>query len=350
MKISASIYSDVSRPLKDVIADLVAHEVDLLHIDCNDNLAVFEDIKKIRTWCDLPLDLHIISPEPEKFYPYLLENPVEYITFQVEPLQDALRIPKAITGKKGLSIITPTPISVFEDYLDFDFILIMATIPGQSGGAFDQLNFDKIRNFRKKYPHKSIHVDGGVNPEVSFILRQMGVSTAVSGSYLFKQPSVGNALMNLTKRSIGSAYQIKDFMIPLHETPQFQIDNLELKNVLQTVEDGQMGVALAIDAMHTLRGLVSSADIRKALLKQLQQGADLNTLSVHSLINPNPICIDENASVIELLQLIKNCPFAVLYLPVVNAQMQLRGLVQFSNLIKAELWSLNSKKALLLMR
>ncbi|MFM7005701.1 MAG: CBS domain-containing protein [Flavobacteriales bacterium] len=337
MKISASIYSDANRPLQEVIADLVAHEVDLLHIDCNDDLRVFEDIQRIRTLCDLPLDLHIITAEPEKFYPLLQENPVEYLTFQAEPLQQLLEIPKEITGKKGISVITPTSIDIFETYPDFDFILIMATIPGQSGGVFDRQNFDKIRNFRKRYPHKSIHVDGGVNPEVSFILRHMGVSTAVSGSYLFKQPSVGNALMNLTKRSIGSDYKVKDFMVPLRETPQFKDSENSVQRVLQVIEEGQMGVAMATDQNAYFKGLVSSADLRKALLKQYTEAADLNTLRVQDLINSNPICIDEEATVVELLQLIKNSPFAVLYLPVTNKEKQLKGIVQFSNLIKAEL-------------
>jgi predicted transcriptional regulator len=213
----------------------------------------------------------------------------------------------------------------------------MATIPGQSGGVFDRQNFDKIRNFRKRYPNKSIHVDGGVNPEVSFILRQMGVSTAVSGSYLFKEASVGNALMNLTQRSIGSSFKVADFMTPLRETPMFNIENIALHNVLQTVEDGQMGVAMAVDTHHTFKGLVSSADIRKALLKQLSNGLDLNELPVENLINTQPICIQEDATVLELLQLINNSPFAVLYLPVVDAANTLKGIVQFSNLIKAEI-------------
>jgi pentose-5-phosphate-3-epimerase len=337
MKISASIYSDAARPLQAVIADLVAHQVDLLHIDCNDNLSVFDDIKQIREWCSIPLDLHIITSDPSKYFPYLLENPVEYLTFQVEDLQGDLQIPKEIQGKKGLALITPTPVSAFEAYEHFDFILIMATIPGQSGGVFDRQNFDKIRNFRKRYPNKSIHVDGGVNPEVSFILRQMGVSTAVSGSYLFKEASVGNALMNLTQRSIGSSFKVADFMTPLRETPMFNIENIALHNVLQTVEDGQMGVAMAVDTHHTFKGLVSSADIRKALLKQLSNGLDLNELPVENLINTQPICIQEDATVLELLQLIKNSPFAVLYLPVVDAANTLKGIVQFSNLIKAEI-------------
>ena len=337
MKISASIYSDASRPLEAVIADLYAHQVDLLHIDCNDDVSVFEDIQKIRTLCDLPLDLHIITADPEKFYPYLIEHPVDYLTFQAEPLQKPLQIPKEISGKKGISVITPSSIDIFDTYPDFDFILIMATIPGQSGGVFDRLNFEKIRTFRKRYPNKSIHVDGGVNPEVSFILRQMGVSTAVSGSYLFKEASVGNALMNLTQRSIGSSFKVADFMTPLHETPKFSVEQLALQSVLQTVEDGQMGVAMAIDETNKLIGMVSSADIRKAFLNQLKNALNLNETKASDLINHNPICIDENATVLELLQLIKNSPFAVLYLPVINAENKLKGIVQFSNLIKAEI-------------
>jgi Mg/Co/Ni transporter MgtE len=55
------------------------------------------------------------------------------------------------------------------------------------------------------------------------------------------------------------------------------------------------------------------------------------------MINKKPIYIKEDATVLELLQLIKNSPFAVLYLPVIDSNMQLRGIVQFSNLIKAEI-------------
>ena len=117
----------------------------------------------------------------------------------------------------------------------------------------------------------------------------------------------------------------------------FHMKNISLQNVLQTVEDGQMGVAMAVDAQYAFKGMVSSADIRKAFLKQLSNGFDLNELPVKSLINTQPIFIQEDATVLELLQLIKNSPFAVLYLPVVDSAMKLKGIVQFSNLIKAEI-------------
>ena len=334
MKISASIYSDKSRSLKEVILDLVAHQVDLLHVDCNDDLSVFDDISNIRTWCDLPIDLHIITENPSKYYDLLERNPVEYVTFQVENLKEPLEIPASVSGKKGLALITPTPISAFDPYAEFDFILIMATIPGQSGGKFDRLNFSKIRQFRTKYPSKSIHVDGGVNGEVSFILRNMGVSSAVSGSYLFNGPSVGHALMNLTKREIESSFEIGDFMIPLNEAPTFNVSGCSTRIILEAVENGQMGFALAIEGDKQLFGLVSSADIRKTFLKNLENTANIEPTA---FINRQPMCIRESATVIELLQTLKKSNFPVMYLPVVNDEGQAVGIINFVNLIKGEL-------------
>ena len=334
MKISASIYSDKKRTLKEVIDDLVQHQVDLLHVDCNDDVSVFEDIKAIRSWCDLPIDLHIITENPEKYVDLLIENPVEYITFQFEQLPSHLNLPKEITGKKGLAITTPTSIDVFDEYADFDFILIMATVPGQSGGVFDKINFSKIRQFRMKYPEKSIHVDGGVNGEVSFILRNMGVSSSVSGSYLFNAPSIGHALMNLTKREIESQFHIGDFMMPLNECPVVEYESISLKNVLQSIENGNLGFCLVVDQNGMLKGLVSSADIRKAMLRHL---ADLNKIEALDLVNLNPISVFDDNTVLDLLRKIKKCSFPIMYLPVVNKDGKASGIINFAYLIKGEL-------------
>lgn len=149
MKISASIYSDKKRSLKEVIQDLENHQVDLLHVDCNDDPSVFDDIAQIRQWTSIPIDLHLITSTPKNYFDLLIQNPVDYLTFQLEDLTEKPEFPKEISGKKGIAITTPTPIEAFEEYSDFHFILIMATVPGQSGGAFDKINFDKIRRFQK---------------------------------------------------------------------------------------------------------------------------------------------------------------------------------------------------------
>ncbi len=334
MKISASIYSDKKRPLKDVVLDLVAHQVDLLHVDCNDDVSVFEDIKKIRTWCDLPIDLHIITPYPSKYKDLIRDNPVEYVTFQYEELKEKIEFPSNFTGKKGLAVITPTDVAVFQEYEDFDFILVMATIPGQSGGVFDTFNFSKIRNFKKIYPTKSIHVDGGVNGEVSFILRNMGVSSSVSGSYLFNGPSIGHALMNLTKRNVESQFVLRDFMIPLAETPVIQESNLTFKIILETIEKGKLGFAIVVRENNEFVGLVSNADVRKSLLNSID---DLTNLNVTSMINRDSVGIQEKSTVNEMLQLIKKYAFPITYLPVLDEAKKAVGIVTFVNLIRGEI-------------
>lgn len=334
MRISASVYSDKKRDLQQTIADLVAHKVDLLHVDCNDDLTVFDDIRAIRGWCTIPIDLHIITDQPEKYYELLRATPVEYVTFQLEDLKHPLMLPQDIKGKKGLAITTPTPITAFDDYASFDFILMMATVPGQSGGVFDASNFQKIRDFQKKYPQKSVHVDGGVNGEVSFILRNMGVHTSVSGSYLFNAPSVGHALMDLTKREMHSQFQVKDFMIPLSESPVISESASSFEEVLRGIEVGKLGFVLVLNATQKLAGLVSNADMRKALI---QHGKDTFNLPVANYMNTNPVAVHEQSTVNELLQLIKTCSFPILYLPVVNDANEARGIITFVNLIKGEL-------------
>lgn len=334
MRISASVYSDKKRDLRTTIADLEAHKVDLLHVDCNDDVRVFDDIRQIREWCTIPVDLHIITSEPEKYFDLLRETPVEYVTFQLEDLNGPLEIPHDITGKKGLAITTPTAVDAFDAYSSFDFILIMATIPGQSGGVFDAINFKKIRDFQKKYPQKSVHVDGGVNGEVSFILRNMGVHTSVSGSYLFNAPSVGHALMDLTKREMHSQFQVRDFMIPLEESPVVNGTDASFSVVLESIETGKLGFTLVTGNDNRLEGLVSNADVRKALIRHGKATFDLTALT---LMNASPVHIQQQATVNDMLRLIKTCPFPILYLPVVDDEGRAQGIITFVNLIKGEL-------------
>lgn len=333
MKISGSIYSDNKRPLKETIADLEAHQVDLLHVDCNDDISVFDDIADIRTWCKLPIDLHIITKTPEKYFDLLRKHPVEYVTFQYEELPTDFKMPSDIKGQKGLAIITPTDISAFDKFSDFDFILIMATIPGQSGGVFDPINFKKIRNFKQKYPNKNVHVDGGVNGEVSFILRNMGVHTSVSGSFLFKAASVGQALMDLTKREIVSLFKIKDFMIPREECPVIDMSELTLKNILEQITYGKLGVTL-VENNKKFDGIISNADLRKTLLHNLENIEGMNT---QEMINKTPVTILDTATVDDMLNLVREQSFPVMYLPVLNAEGNAVGIITFVNLIKGEI-------------
>jgi pentose-5-phosphate-3-epimerase len=333
MKISASIYS-TDRPLQEVVKELDAHRIDYFHVDCNDDVRVFEDIKKIREWSTTPVDLHIISSTPEKYFDLLRETPVDYVTFQHEDLKGKLVLPADIKGRKGLAITANSDISVFDDYAnDFDFMLMMATIPGKSGGAFNKDIFRKIREFKRRYPTKRIHVDGGVNGEVSFILRNMGVYASVSGSYLFKAESLGFALLNLKTYENESHFTVRDFMLNNGEIPVLPANEATFESILKTIDTYQLGFVMLSDAQGRLSGISSNADIRKGLIKHF---AKLPDVPVQEMINTQPVTINESATVVELLRLIKSKNFPISYLPVVNDQGQISGALTFINLIKGE--------------
>ena len=335
MKISASVYSSKSQSLPEIVNDLDMHGADFFHIDCNDDLGVFADIATIKQLSKTPVDLHIISSEPEKFYPQVKELKVEYVTFQYENLESKLTVPGDISAKLGLAIMSDTDISVFADYADqFDFILFMTTTPGQSGGTFDKRNFKKIRQFRQQYPDKRIHVDGGVNGEVSFILRNMGVYASVSGSYLMNSESIGAAMLNLKTHEVDSHFQVKDFMREADEIPLLKQKDRSFINILKSIEDYDVGFTILIDDDGKLDGIVTNADVRKGLLKHID---DLNAVTVADITNTNPVKANENFSVMELLKFIKQQSFAISYLPVVDDTNKVTGAVTFFNLIKGEL-------------
>jgi CBS domain-containing protein len=140
--------------------------------------------------------------------------------------------------------------------------------------------------------------------------------------------------MNLTKREIESNYHVEDFMIPIEECPVVYTSELNLRSILQTIENGNMGFCLVTDDEFNFKGLISSADIRKAMLKKLN---DLNEIVPDDLINSNPVSINNRATVIELLQRIKRCNFPVMYLPVLNNDAKAVGIVNFVHLIKGEI-------------
>ena len=337
MKISASIYSDKgSDAIETTISNLNDSHVDMIHVDCNDDLNVFVDIEKIQRNSHIPIDLHIITSDAKRFYPALETFDIEYVTFQYEDLTNKkLEIPKEFTGQLGLAITSETSIDVFEDYQeDFDFILFMATIPGQSGGKFDKTNFRKIRAFQQKFPNKKVHVDGGVNAEVSFILRNMGVFASVSGSYLFNSSNINTALLNLKLNEIDSHFLVKDFMRDLDESPILFENELNLTKLLTVMNEGQLGFVIVLKLDNTFMGIIGNADLRRGLLKNID---NLNNLKVEELINHNPLSIKGSFTVYQLLRFIKKETKTVVYLPVIDESNKGVGSINFMNLIKGEI-------------
>ncbi len=334
MKLSASIYSSTSNDLGSLIRELDEHRIDFFHIDCKDDPAAFDDIESIRHLSKTPIDLHLITAEPGKYMPFIRELGVEYVTIQYENLQEAFYPEPVGSTQFGLALISTTPVKVFESYRNhMKFVLFMTTTPGESGGVFNEKNFLRIRQFKKKFPSKKIHVDGGVNEEVSFILRNLGVNTAVTGSYLFDSSYVGAALLNLKSDEIKSHYHVKDFMITKDELPLQLIDRFDFKSAIQYIENYNYGFTLIVDKDGKLEGITSNADIRRGILAHLDH---LDKITASDILNKRPVIIEENRTISELMKLVKRLRFPVLFIPVVDRNHYLTGAVTFNNLIKGE--------------
>ena len=69
------------------------------------------------------------------------------------------------------------------------------------------------------YPHLPIYVDGGINAEISFILRLLGVNVAVSGSFLVNHSNLALALNDLRFHQKASHFLMEDFMLPKTHLP-----------------------------------------------------------------------------------------------------------------------------------
>jgi CBS domain-containing protein len=228
---------------------------------------------------------------------------------------------------------TETPVEAFAPYAGrCGYVLLMTTTPGKSGGVFNKDTFRKIRQFRRMFPTHQIQVDGGVNAEVSFILRNLGVQCAVVGSFLFKNQTVGPALLHLKKEVVSSRFTIKDFMIEVAELPVLELRRLTFEDVLRTIDRYALAFVLMVDE-GKFAGLISNADVRKGLLRCLP---DLNRIEPLSLINRRPIVIGEEQTISELLEVVKKANFPLQYIPVVNAAGDLTGALTFTQLIKAE--------------
>jgi len=336
MKISASIYSNNDRSLENLIKDLDNYNIDMFHVDFNDKKIdikkVEDDIIEIRKLSNKPIDLHIISDTPNQYSEFIIENKVEYVTYQLENIQEKLDFPISKKTKFGIAITSMTGINEFEKYKnDCDFILLMTTTPGESGGQFNNINFKKIREFKKSYPSKKIHIDGGVNDEIAFILRIHGVKSVVSGSYLVNG-DIAKSLLELKSSISSSEIKINEFMLKRDESPIVN-ELSDINEVLSVIEKFDLGFTCVENSKMEFIGIISMADIRKSLIKNIKKFQNYNAKDI---LNKNPIVIKENDSINNMLKIIQNNNFLISFIPVTDNIMKLVGLVTFFNIIKSE--------------
>ena len=334
MKISASVYSNKDRLLEETVREADLLHIDYLHVDCNDDPAVFEDIACMRKCSRTPIDLHLITRTPERYYDKVAENGVELLTLQHELLPEEFQYPPGLHSRLGIALTGVTPVDAFDRYEDScGFVLFMTTQPGQSGGKFDRQTFQRIRDFKQTHPTKRIHVDGGVNDDVAFALKTLGVHCAVSGSFLVGASDMARALMGLQGKSDENHIPVREFMRSLHETPCVPQSEVSLRRLLETIDASKMGFVTVTSADGTLLGIVTDGDLRRAVLRHI---GDLPGLLQADLINRNPITVRGDATVADMLRQVCKAPRPVLFLPVVDEADRLIGSLSFNEIVKGE--------------
>ena len=336
MKISASIYSNNDMPLKALVNELDSVKIDMLHIDFNDEKTeinkIENDIEEIRKISSTPLDLHIISKNPSKYDDFIKRNKIEFVTYQLENINEEFSISEINQTSFGIAITSNTDFKLFKNYEKFcDFILLMTTTPGESGGSFNHINFKKIRDFKNLFPSKRVYVDGGVNDEIAFILRILGVSSVVSGSFLVKN-NIPKSLLKLRSSVINSKLKIKEFMISRDESPIVTFNSTLLETLVK-IEDYNFGFTLVEDENKKFIGIVSMADIRKYIINN--QNINLKE-NIKNVINKNPIVIYDDDDINKMLETTQNREFLISFIPVLNKKSKIVGCVTFFNLINSE--------------
>ncbi len=181
----------------------------LLHLDIMDghfvpNLSFGVPIvEAVRRSTRLPLDVHLMISEPERYAGTFREAGADLLTVHIETLSDPrplLREMRAMGVGVGISLNPPTPLSALEGCLDLcDHVLVMSVMPGFGGQSFEPIALDKLRQLQTMVgPDVLLQVDGGVNLETVAQCAEAGADLFVVGSALFSQEDYGQFLQEMT--------------------------------------------------------------------------------------------------------------------------------------------------------
>ena len=199
MKVSVSILSSKIKPA-DITKKLDSTNADYIHLDIMDGKFTenktwtFSEVKKIISYSKLPLDVHLMVNNPEKYIEdYAMMN-TSYLTFHYEAVKDVQSTIDKIKDyglKVGISICPNTEVDVLFPYLSkIDQVLIMSVVPGKSGQSFIETSPEKIKKLKEEIEKQNvktiISVDGGINNETGLLCKEAGVDMLVSASYIHK--------------------------------------------------------------------------------------------------------------------------------------------------------------------
>ncbi len=173
---------------------------DLLHVDIMDghfvkNITIGPPVvAAIKKVAHVPLDVHLMIEEPEKYVDAFIQAGSNILTIHVEATQKVEEVLKKIRShnvKAGLTLRPRTDIQKILPFLEMvDLVLVMTVEPGFGGQTFIEDQLDKVRILKKEIQKRNlqldIEVDGGINKETARLSRDAGANVFVAGNYIFK--------------------------------------------------------------------------------------------------------------------------------------------------------------------
>jgi ribulose-phosphate 3-epimerase len=207
-KLAPSILSSDFRRLGEEVAAVTDAGADYIHVDVMDghfvpNITIGPlVVEAARRSTHLPLDVHLMISEPDRYLEDFVRAGANLISVHVEVLPHLHRTLQRIRelGVKASATLNPsTPLVTIEHVLEqLDMVLLMTVNPGFGGQEFIPAMIPKIRDLRRMIDERGltvdVEVDGGINAETIGAVARAGADVFVAGSAVFHTSNYGETL------------------------------------------------------------------------------------------------------------------------------------------------------------
>ncbi len=177
---------------------------DLVHVDVMDNHFVPnltfgpQMVERIQAVSPIPLDVHLMIEDPERWAPGYAEFGVASVTFHAESTNEPVALARRLREIGARAGIALRPGTAVEPYLEllpeFDQVLVMTVEPGFGGQSFISSVMSKLEALHAARARTGLdvwlQVDGGVDRTTILIAAEHGADTFVAGSAVFRAPDV----------------------------------------------------------------------------------------------------------------------------------------------------------------